>query len=268
MLKKNLISLCVTASPLLAQWSGPLPPVGEPSTADITQGMEELTGIPIAPPPVGVQRPCKCCGAKVEAKYITTTAFEDVVEVLMLGYIVVWRQGTGQNCVKHKDDNEICTTYHTASLSCHTAPIGDWSAVPGSAIPTITYINQNMGGVNAFRYHYPFNILAWPMHVFTECMIPAGEEVPTDQISPWPSNLNHRTPLYRGAIKVPVKYQKQIQTSRWAMVCTNGHDQSVTCDGTGGIGATVPKPTPPLPAKKLLGEWARYSWQSYTWGSF
>ncbi len=244
-----------------AQWVGPSPGAGEPSTSDITKGMQELTGQVITPPPVGVARPCKCCGAKVEAKYITTSYPELREEDLLLAYVVFWQTRVGKKIIKlgHGDTEEYWGADHT--MVCRYSPAGDWSAIPASAIPPLSFVSANYAAApKADGRCYVAEILRQKTKndsYSTACVVPAGAEVAPSSIPKliwpniqpptghgltwvkghggkndtegyWTGDALGYTPAYRSLVKVHVKYYVQVNYSRWAMICNAGHDQSMT----------------------------------------
>lgn len=282
----EVASMSVTA---FAQWSGPTPPGGEPSTNDITQGMQELTGVPIAQPPVGVQRPCKCCGLKVEAKYITTSYPELREEDLLLAYVVYWQTRIRWKTERIRKDEDRTWWGADHTMLCRYAPVGDWSAIPANAIPPLTFVTGNFAASpkvdgRCYMPTIPLKRMTVNDSYATTCIVPAGAEVAPSSIPKlvWPNiqppaghgltyvpghgGKNDRegyytgdllgfTPAYRSLVKIHVKYYVQVNYSRWAMICTAGHDQSLTCDGTGGLGQLQPTPPPPPPPKNYAGEY-------------
>lgn len=207
-------------------------PTNDPAADDLTVDMASVTGT-TASTPVSVTPTspgCKCCGAVIH-----TELLHDVTAITknVVAYVAfqVWH-------VDHFSGN-FWSSYHHSNNTC----VG------------ITML----GDINGFAM--PPGTAAIPM-VFDGskgCAVPWGTAVPDTEGPAMPNPFSNPPPVcpqcgrrddsfgeymvgtYKVKITLPVT--SSVATDRWAVICANGHDQSLPCDGNG----LPPMPPPPPP---------------------
>jgi len=281
----TLVSMILATTAAFAQWDGPSPS-GQPNTQDISDGMQALSGVALPAQPPGTTLPCKCCGAAVSAKYITTS-YPQVRETdVLMAYMVYWQISVAPVWYSHGHGDSGSQNEGSLSLVCEYTPAGDWSVVPANAIPPLVLAPVSFpavppDGTNWIPavQNYGADVPETSGTINFTCVVPNGEEISPESIQNYPTftppagghnfTYGHHdgsdwiegsylgyVPAYRGLVKIHVTYTVPVNYSRWALICGAGHDQSLPCDGTGGLGSVVPTPPTPDPSvNNLAGDY-------------
>jgi len=205
----------------------------DPALSDLAVDMASVTGstatttnttTPTAPG-------CVCCGAAVHTELI-----HDVTPIIkkMDAYVAyqVWH-------VDHYSGNFWHSYHHSNNTCVGTTMLGD---VNGFALPA--------GAANFPTAYDPS----------AGCTVPWGTQVPLTEGPAMPSPFSNPPWLcpqcgrhddswgeyligvYKVKITLPVT--STTAQDRWAVLCANGHDQALPCDGN-GLPAPPPPPPPP-----------------------
>jgi len=283
----TFVFMIVATNATFAQWNGPSAS-GQPNTQDISDGMQALSGVAIPAQPAGTTLPCKCCGAAVSAKYITTSYPQVRETEVLMAYMAYWQISVNA-VTKSSHGDQYTEMVGDLSLVCEYTPAGDWSSIPVGSIPPLVLAPVT------FPYNpSPSQVIpsyeSWIPSIgnckgdtagtknFT-CVVPNGEEISPESIQNYPTfppptgghdfTYGHHdgdewviggylgyVAAYRGLVKIPVQYTVQVNYSRWALICGAGHDQSLPCDGTSGLGSVVPNQTTQTPVvNNLVGDY-------------
>jgi hypothetical protein len=283
----TLVFMIVATRATFAQWNGPAPS-GQPNTQDISDGMQALSGVAVLAQPPGTALPCKCCGAAVSAKYITTSYPQVRETEVLMAYMVYWQISVNP-VTKSSHGDQTTEMVGDLSLVCEYTPAGDWSSIPPGAIPPLVLAPVTFPANPSPSQVIP-SYESWVPAIGNyqadttgtvnyTCVVPNGTEVSPETIQNFPAftpptgghNFTYGrhdgdewvtggylgyVPAYRGLVKIPVQYTVQVNYSRWALICGAGHDQSLPCDGTGGLGTAVPDQSTQTPApNNLVGDY-------------
>lgn len=206
-------------------------PTNDPAADDLTADMASVTGTgtttttTVTPTSPG----CLCCGAAVHTELIhDVTAISKKVEAYVA--YQVWH-------VDHYSGNFWDSYHHSNNTCVAITMLGD---INGFAMPTgtapIPMIYDGTKGCN----------VPWG----TAVAVTEGPAMPSPFSNPPPvcpqcgrrddSFGEYMVGTYKVKITLPVT--SSVSTDRWAVICANGHDQSLPCDGNG-----LPPPPPPPP---------------------
>jgi len=178
------------------------------------------------------QAGCACCGAEVHPEEIVSPQAISRDEVAYIAY-QVWHidHYSGNFWHSYRHSNNTSVSILLGDINGAPLPVGT------SAVPTI--YDPTVGCV------VPFG---------TQCPLTEGPDMPASFTMPMlcPQCGRHDDSwgeyiVGTFKVKVTLKVTSSVDVRRWAVICANGHDQSLPCDGNGLPVVTPPPPPPPPP---------------------